>query len=43
MVVRKTIALIERGKDGTWGVFIGSDNAPFGLLGDGSDSSAGHG
>lgn len=32
----KVIVIIERGKDGTYGAFIGSDNAPFGLLGDGN-------
>lgn len=35
-IMEKTIAMIERGKDGTWGVYIGSDNAPYGLLGDGN-------
>ncbi len=27
--------MIERGPDGTYGVFIASDNVPFGILGDG--------
>ncbi len=27
--------MIERGVDGTYGVFIASDNVPFGILGDG--------
>ncbi len=31
----KAIAKIERGADGTYGVFIESDNVPFGVLGDG--------
>ena len=31
----KAIAVIERGADGTYGVFIESDNVPFGVLGDG--------
>ena len=31
----KAIAVIERGADGTYGVFIESDNVPFGALGDG--------
>jgi hypothetical protein len=31
----KAIAIIERGVDGTYSVFIGSDNVPFGALGDG--------
>lgn len=31
----KAIAVIERGADGTYGVFIESDNVPFGILGDG--------
>jgi predicted RNase H-like HicB family nuclease len=31
----KATAVIERGADGTYGVFIESDNVPFGILGDG--------
>ena len=31
----KAIAIIEKGADDTYGVFIGSDNVPFGVLGDG--------
>ncbi len=31
----KAIAVIERGADGTYGVFIESDNVPFGVIGDG--------
>ena len=31
----KAIAIIERGNDGTYSVFIESDNVPFGAIGDG--------
>jgi predicted RNase H-like HicB family nuclease len=31
----KLEVIIERGSDGTYGAYIESDNAPFGLLGDG--------
>jgi len=31
----KVEVIIERGKDGTFSAYIGSDNVPFGLLGDG--------
>lgn len=31
----KATAVIERGKDGTYGVYIASDNVPFGAIGDG--------
>lgn len=31
----KAIAVIERGADGAYGVFIESDNVPFGAIGDG--------
>lgn len=31
----KAIAVIEKGTDGTYGVFIESDNVPFGAIGDG--------
>ncbi len=31
----KAIAVIEKGADGTYGVFIESDNVPFGVIGDG--------
>ena len=31
----KTIAVIERGADGTYGVFIESKDVPFGVIGDG--------
>ena len=31
----KATAVIERGKDGTYGVYIVSDNVPFGAIGDG--------
>jgi predicted RNase H-like HicB family nuclease len=31
----KAVAIIEKGLDGAYGVFIGSDNVPFGALGDG--------
>ena len=31
----KATAMVERGADGTFGVFIASDNVPFGILGDG--------
>lgn len=31
----KAIAVIERGPDGTYGVFIESNNMPFGAIGDG--------
>lgn len=32
---RNTEVIIERGKDATFTAYIGSDNVPFGLLGDG--------
>jgi len=31
----KVKVIIERGEDGTYGYYIGSDNAPFGIIGDG--------
>lgn len=31
----KITAVIERGTDGTFGIYIASDNAPFGAIGDG--------
>lgn len=31
----KATAVIERGTDGTYGVYIASDNVPFGAIGDG--------
>lgn len=31
----KATAVIERGSDGTYGVYIESDNVPFGVLGEG--------
>lgn len=31
----KTKVIIERGSDGTYGVYIGSDNVPYGIIGDG--------
>ncbi len=30
----KVKVIIERGNDGSYGAYIGSDNAPFGILGD---------
>jgi predicted RNase H-like HicB family nuclease len=32
----KVVAIIEKGLDGTYGAFIGSDNVPFGVIGDGN-------
>lgn len=32
----KAIAVIERGNDGTYGIYIESDNVPFGAIGDGN-------
>ena len=32
----KATAVIERGNDGTYGVYIESDNLPFGAIGDGN-------
>jgi hypothetical protein len=31
----KAQVIIERGNDGTFGAYIGSDNVPYGILGDG--------
>ena len=31
----KLKVIIERGDDGSYGAYIGSDNAPFGIIGDG--------
>jgi predicted RNase H-like HicB family nuclease len=31
----KALAIIERGNDGTYGVYVESDNLPFGVIGDG--------
>ncbi len=31
----KALAMIERGNDGSYGVYLGSDNLPFGIIGDG--------
>lgn len=31
----KATAVIERGNDGTYGIYIASDNVPFGAIGDG--------
>lgn len=31
----KVKVIIERGTDGSYGAYIGSDNAPFGIVGDG--------
>jgi hypothetical protein len=31
----KALAMIERGVDGTYGVYVESDNLPFGIIGDG--------
>lgn len=31
----KAEVIIERGADGTYSAYIGSDNVPFGLIGDG--------
>lgn len=31
----KVKAIIERGNDGDYGAYIGSDNVPFGIIGDG--------
>lgn len=32
----KATAVIERGNDGTYGIYIASDNVPFGAIGDGA-------
>lgn len=32
----KVTATIERGKDGTYGIYVSSDNLPFGIIGDGT-------
>ncbi len=31
----KVSVIIERGQDGTYGAYIGTDNVPFGIIGDG--------
>lgn len=36
----KAIAIIERGTDGTYGIYIESDNVPFGAIGDGETVAA---
>jgi hypothetical protein len=33
----KALAIIERGNDGTYGVYVESDNLPFGVIGDGKN------
>lgn len=30
----KAKVIIERGTDGTYGAYIGSDNVPYGIIGD---------
>jgi hypothetical protein len=34
----KVKVIIERGNDGSYGAYIGSDNAPFGIIGDGKSA-----
>jgi hypothetical protein len=31
----KAVAIIERGKDGRYGIYVETDNLPFGVIGDG--------
>ena len=35
MKTMKTTAIIERGKDGTYGIYVADNNLPFGIIGDG--------